>query len=234
MTTTPSRPDTSAADTGTADGPARLLAVGTAALGPVLLAVGMALTPYTSNSSNKEIVRDIAEHRGTAELVQWFWIVGSILLVAGTVVVGLVAVRCSPKLGLWGGAVFGTGLLAIASTPSMDIVVLGGLDNGVSQETLVRLGDGTYALAVTGVPTLYFVVAHVVGAILLGVALLRGRVVPAWAAWVLILSMPLNVVGYAGGIMPLTVATFLMLGIGFGFAAVRLPAVWRGGGALAS
>ncbi|MFJ8107055.1 hypothetical protein [Streptomyces sp. NPDC096132] len=216
MTTTPSRPETSAADTATAPGPARLLAAVAAGLGPILLAVGMALTPYGTSDSSKEIVRKLAEHRTAAELTQWFWVVGSILLTVGTVVVGLVATRYAPKLGLWGAAVFGTGLLAISSTPSMDLVVLGGLDKGVSQEALVKAGDGTYALAVTGVPTLYFVVAHVVGAVLLGIALLRGRVIPAWAAWVLILSMPLNVVGYVGGIMPLTVATFLMLAVGFG------------------
>ncbi|MEU1182086.1 hypothetical protein ABZ464_31510 [Streptomyces sp. NPDC005820] len=232
MTTTPSRPDISAADTGTAAGPTRLLAAGVAGLGPLLLAVGTALTPYRTDDSDQEIVRAIAGHRTTAELTQWFWIAGSILLVLGTVLVGLVAVRCSPKLGLWGGLAFGTGLLAIASTPSLDLVVLGGLDQGVSQKALVATADGTYALALTGVPTFYFVVAHVVGAILLGVALLRGRAIPVWAAWVLILSMPLNVVGYVGGIMPLTVATFVMLGVGFAFGAVCLPAAWRG--ALAS
>ena len=39
-----------------------------------------------------------------------------------------------------------------------------------------------------------FVVGHIIGVILLGVALLRGRVIPAWAAWALIVSQPLHVV----------------------------------------
>ncbi|MDH6516873.1 hypothetical protein M2163_006147 [Streptomyces sp. SAI-135] len=49
--------------------------------------------------------------------------------------------------------------------------------------------------AVVNGPLLCFVAAHVVGAILLGVALPRGRVVPARAAWLLILSIPLDVAG---------------------------------------
>nr|WSZ14978.1 hypothetical protein OH837_17445 [Streptomyces canus] len=52
-------------------------------------------------------------------------------------------------------------------------------------------------------PIRHVVAAHIVGAILLGVALLRGGVIPARAAWLPILSMPLNVAGYVIGIAAL-------------------------------
>ncbi|MES5816620.1 hypothetical protein [Streptomyces sp. RG80] len=219
MTTTSPHAPTAAEE---ARGPrvGRVLLALSALLGPLMLALAVGTLPYATDDSTKELVAAIADDRGMVQLSQWGWALGLILLVPGTVGVGLLAMTRSPKLGLWGAAVFGTGLLAIATTPNLDQVTLGGLEKGVGQQALVRVTDGTYELAVNAVPTLYFVAAHVIGAILLGVALLRGRSVPAWAAWVLILSMPLNVVGFVAGLMPVAVLSFVMLAVGFGAAGL--------------
>jgi hypothetical protein len=75
---------------------------------------------------------------------------------------------------------------------------------------------------VNGVPTLYFVAAHVIGAILVGVALLRGRTVPAGAAWALILSMPINVVGFVGGVLPVVLLSCALMAVGFGAAGLAI------------
>ncbi|MFJ3303300.1 hypothetical protein ACIPSA_09290 [Streptomyces sp. NPDC086549] len=226
MTTTPPRAHAAVTETGSGRGLGRTLMGVTAVLGPVLLAVAVGIVPYGTGDSSKEMVKDIAAHRTVTELSLWGWLFGSIALMAGILLVGLLAMRHSPKLGLWGLLLFGTGILAISATPSMDVVTLGGLGKGVGQDALTRTADGTLALPVVGVPTLYFVAAHVVGAILLGVALLRGRVIPAWAAWLLIVSMPLNVVGYAGSLMPVTVVSFLLMAVAFGAAG---PVIVRHG-----
>lgn len=220
MTTTPSRAPTSAAEPGAPAGTGRILLGVTTALGPFLLALGVGILPYKTGGSEEEIVRDIAADRTLTEVSLWVWLFGAITVVIGTLAVGLLAMRYAPKLGLWGLVLLGTGLLAIASAPELDAVTLGGLEEGVGLDALAKAGEGTYGLAVVAVPTFYFVVAHVLGAILLGVALLRGRVIAPWAAWLLILSMPLNVVGYAGGIMPLTVLSFVMMGVAFALAGL--------------
>jgi hypothetical protein len=232
MTTTSSHAPTAAEQ---ARGPrvGRALLAASALLGPLLLALAVGTLPYGTDESTKEIVAAIADDEGMVQLSQWGWALGLILLVPGTVGVGLLAMTRSPKLGLWGMAVFGTGLLAIATTPNLDQVTLGGLAKGVTQEALVGVTDGTYELAVNAVPTLYFVAAHVVGAVLLGVALLRGRLIPAWASWVLILSMPVSVVGFVAGIMPVAVVSFVMLAVGFGAAGLvvaRNGTGWGRGG----
>ncbi|MGV9450759.1 hypothetical protein [Streptomyces sp. NPDC003635] len=220
MTATPSRAPTSAAEPGAPAGTGRILLGVTTALGPFLLALGVGIVPYTTGGSEEEIVRDIAADRTLTEVSLWVWLFGGTSVVIGTLVVGLLAMRYAPKLGLWGLVLLGTGLLAISSTPELDAVTLGGLEEGVGLDALAKAGEGTYALPVVAAPTLYFVVAHVLGAILLGVALLRGRVIAPWAAWLLILSMPLNVVGYAGGIMPLAVLSFVMMGVAFALAGL--------------
>ncbi|MFF4061708.1 hypothetical protein ACFYZ8_40490 [Streptomyces sp. NPDC001668] len=221
MTTTPSRTPTSAAE-GATPGTARLLAAIAAALGPLMFAAAGLLAPYDTDASSKEIARDIAAHQGAAELSVWLWTVGTVLFLPGLVGVALLAVSRSPRLGLWGSVLFGTGLTAINATPNLDVVALGAYEKGVGQDSLVRIADGVDELAVVNGPILYFVAAHVVGAILLGVALLRGRVVPAWAAWLLILSMPLNVAGWVIGIAPLTALSFVMAAAGFALAGLAL------------
>lgn len=223
MTTTPSRDSTSTTDTvPAATGTARFLAAVAVTLGPVLFAVAMLLIPYDTNGSAKEVARDIAAHRGVTELAAWLWAVGTVLLLPGLVVVGLLAVAHSPRLGLWGAVLFGTGLVAIGTTPSLDTVALGAFAKGVREEDLVRVADGVNGLPVVNGPILYFVVAHVVGAVLLGVALLRGRAIPAWAAWLLILSMPVNAAAYITGLAPLVAASFLMLAAGCGCAGLTV------------
>jgi hypothetical protein len=222
MTTTPSRTPTVADGAAAGTGTARLLAGTAAPLGLVLFALATLVVPYSTSGSSKEMAADIAAHQGTTELCVWLWTVGTLMFLPALIGIGLLATARSARLGLWGSLLFGTGLLAITATPSLDIVALGAFDKGVSQAAMVKVADGTNALAVVNAPLFYFIAAHVVGAILLGVALLRGRVVPAWAAWLLILSMPLNVVGYAGGLRPLTVVSFLMAAVAFGYAGLVL------------
>ncbi|MFF4036354.1 hypothetical protein ACFYZ2_42550 [Streptomyces sviceus] len=228
MTTTPAPTPTAATESAT-PGTVRLLAAIAATLGPLMFAAAGLVAPYGTDASSKEIARDIAAHQGATELSVWLWTVGTVLFLPGLVGVALLAVSRSARLGLWGAALFGTGLIAIGTTPNLDIVALGGFAKGVSQDSLVRVADGVNALAVVNGPILYFVAAHVLGAILLGVALLRGRVVPAWAAWLLILSMPLNVAGYVIGIALLTALSFVMAAVAFacaGLALVRHGTGW--------
>lgn len=127
MTTTshpPTATDKKAPRTG------RLLLAGSAVLGPLMLAVTVGVLPYGTADSTKEIVAAIAEDKALIQLSLWGWVLGLLLLVPGTLAVGLLAMTRSPKLGLWGMAVFGTGLLAIATTPSLDQIALGGLEKG--------------------------------------------------------------------------------------------------------
>ncbi|WLW52638.1 hypothetical protein [Streptomyces sp. YU58] len=220
MTTTPSRTPTTAEDGTGRPAPGRLLAAIGATLGPLLFAAANLVTPYDTDDSTKDLVATIAGHQGATELSLWLWAVGTLVFAPGLVAVGLLATARSARLGLWGAVLFGTGLLAVTATPSLDTVVLGGLDEGVRQDALVRTVDGINGLAVVNGPILYFIGAHVVGAILLGVAFLRGRTIPAWAAWLLIVSMPLNVVGHVMGLMPLVVLSFVLPAVAFGCAGL--------------
>jgi len=50
---------------------------------------------------------------------------------------------------------------------------------------------------VMGTYLLVYVIGHLVAYVLLGAALLRGRVIPRWAAWSMIASSPLTIAAFA-------------------------------------
>jgi hypothetical protein len=68
-----------------------------------------------------------------------------------------------------------------------------------------------------------FVIGHIVGTVLLGLALLRSRAVPAWVAVALVVSQPVHLVSFVTGL------AWLDLVAGWGFTAVGFAGA---GGAL--
>ncbi len=62
----------------------------------------------------------------------------------------------------------------------------------VDPETIAQLLDTPHPTI--GISIGVFLVGHVVGTVLLGLALLRSDRIPAWAAWVLVVAQPLHFV----------------------------------------
>ncbi len=69
-----------------------------------------------------------------------------------------------------------------------------------------------------------FVIGHIVGVVLLGIALWRGGILPGWARFILAISQPLHLVFAV--IAPnqlLDGCAWLLTAIGFALAAVSVP-----------
>ncbi|MFF3490899.1 hypothetical protein ACFYWS_06075 [Streptomyces sp. NPDC002795] len=141
-------------------------------------------------------------------------------MVAAVLLACVYVMARSPKLGLAGLLLFGGGATAANVAPSYDFVTLAGLDKGVDQATIVKVIEGADGLAMPAVAGIWFIVGLVIGPICLGIGLLRSRAVPAWAAWVLMVAMPLNVVGWVTGVLALAYAGFALLTVAFGVLAL--------------
>jgi hypothetical protein len=95
---------------------------------------------------------------------------------------------------------------------------------GVSPAATGRLLDSIGAIQAIGLASDLFVIGHILGLILLGVALWRGRAVPAWAALAIALSQVLHFVFAV--IEPVHVLDGLAWGLtAVGFAAAALALV---------
>ena len=90
------------------------------------------------------------------------------------------------------------------------------------QRAATALVDGYLSYPLVQGLVLAYLMGHVVGFLLLGVALWRARAVPRWAASAVAVWPFLELAGEAGGVRVLAAAGFTMLTIGFGACAVAV------------
>lgn len=224
MTATPSSAHVPAASSGAAVDRVRPLRAAMAAvlvLGPLLFIVASLLSPYDmTEDRTRNIVADIAAHQGQEKAAAWLWMAMALLLTTAVLLACVYVAARSLRLGVAALVLFGGGVLLINAAPSQDFVVLAGLDKGVGQGALVKVIDGADGLPVLAVAGVWFIVGLVVGSVLLGIGLLRSHAVPAWAAYVLMAAMPVNVVGWLSGVDALAYAGFALLTVAFGVLAL--------------
>lgn len=204
-------------------GRASLIALAVLApVGAVAVAVLRYVLPYETTDSTTDIVRETYADPGALSLVLWLSLVAALTIVPGAIAVGRLVRPTAPRL---------TGVALVLTVPGyLMLPMLAGLDHpvwlaaeaGVSQSTAVALLEAAhpaYALA-TGV----FVVGHVLGTVLLGVAMLRSRRVPAWAGIATAVSQPLHFV--AAVVVPHHTVDGIAWGLNaVGFAAVAVAII---------
>jgi multidrug transporter EmrE-like cation transporter len=195
-----SSPSAATTAAGSAQGPARLIRFVVAAAivgGPLGYLVGSALHPPVQPVG--EGGSTIAANAGTDPIVNGAhlvaYVVAAFLLPIGVAGMGYLAYRPTPWLATIGGLLGVAGWLPFAALTALDDLA----------RTMADLPDsGRYAELYSRFETspvmllflLVYVVAHLVAYVLLGVALMRARVVPRWAAWSLIASSPVTMAGF--------------------------------------
>lgn len=157
----------------------------------------------------------------TMETVLWLGFVATFTLIPGAYAALSVLRGPTPRLWLWTGGLLLPGYLAMMTLGFFDTLwaaaPAAGLD--VAQvETLGRAAEGVGPGMIT---LLIFVLGHVVGTTLLGVAALRARLTPVPVALLLIISQPLHVVSVVTGLPVLDLIAWGLTAVGMAFLAVR-------------
>ena len=189
MTATIEAPVTSGPDL---RGASRVLAAVLLPIGPAAVAALRFVLPYTTADSSPDIVASVEAHQTATSAVVWLGFIATLTLVPAVVFAGRAAGRRSPRLAAVATVLLVLGYLSLGWLTVVDAAVLFGVRHGVAPDTLAQLYGGMHPAQT--VAEVLFVVGHVLGTLLLGIAMLRGRVVPAWAAWVTIVSQPLHFV----------------------------------------
>ena len=210
-------------------GPGALLRAGLIAvivLGPLSIAGLRAILPYGTNDDSATIAAKVAEHQ-TAQTVQlWLTLIAMTTLVPGVIAVGLLAARNARVLGIWGMALAVAGFSLLWAITTTDFTALAGAQSGIGLDATTKVIDNLNSSPAQVVATTVFVIGHIIGTSLIGVALLRARAIAIWAAWALIVSQPLHFVFAV--IVPssaLDAAAWGLTTIGFGAAALSNNAV---------
>ena len=161
-------------------------------VGPAAVGVLRYVLPYYTADSSAGVVTASSLHPGSQDAVLWLGYVAILTLVPGVLAAAQVSRSAAPRLTGWAVALIVPGYLSMGGLFFSDQLLWSGQRAGVAPETIATLLDAPHPTV--GISIGVFVVGHVVGTVLLGIALLRSGRIPAWAAWALTVSQPVHFV----------------------------------------
>lgn len=192
--------------------------------GPLSIGLVRGILPYDTVDDPTTIVEKITANPATQNAVLWLVYLALLTLPLGVVITGWLAMRVRPVLGTIAAATAWIGFLTVFALSGTDQIALAASEAGLPVSTAVTVSTAAEALPPGMVGAAVFVIGHILGAILLGVAL--WRVIPKWAALALIVSQPLHLlfaVGYPNHV--LDAVAWSLTGVGFAAAALAAPAL---------
>jgi hypothetical protein len=193
-------------------------------LGPLAIATIRGVLPYAGASDYTEMLEAIAADPAAMRLVLWMVVLAMLTLLPSMLVACRVAMRRAPvlstiSLGLLVPAF--VGLLLASGDHVLYIAATGGYDQATMARFLADLETTVPVEFGIGV----YVIGHIIGMVLLGIALWRSGAVPAWAGIAVAVSQPLHLAAVLTGAPSLVDGAFWGLAVvGFTIAAYR---VWR-------
>jgi hypothetical protein len=203
----------------------RLLAALILPIGPLAVAGLRYLLPYFSASNPRETAADVLASEGQQSAVLWLGLVATFTLLPGVLAVGRLTRLGAPRLTAAAMLLVVPGYLALTYMIGSDLVLWTGARAGLDASRLAELAGTVHPTSDIAVGV--FVLGHVIGTVLLGLALLRSRTVPTWAAIVTIVAQPLHFVALViVGSQTLDLVAWAANGLAFamvGVAIVRTP-----------
>lgn len=163
-----------------------------AAAGPLAITVLRGVLPYSTADDPLTVAGKVAAAPGAQSAVLWLSYLALLTLPLGVLIVGRAAAAARPVLGRIAAVLAWVGFTSLFWSVATDQVALAGSATGTPSATVAALTDAVNAEPTVTVATLVFVAGHILGTVLLGVAL--WRVLPRWVAAALIVSQPLHLV----------------------------------------
>jgi hypothetical protein len=202
---------------------ARGLAAALIPVGPAAIAVLRYVLPYNTTDSNHDIARKVADEPGTQSAVLWLGLIGVVAIIPALYWIAQVTRSGSPRVTAAALLLAVPGYTALGFLVMEDGLVWSGTQAGLDVATVTKLLENIHPI--TEVAAIFFVLGHVVGTILFGIAMWRSHAVPRWAAVATTISQPIHFVAAVIVIShPLDLVGWGLTAVGFAAAAV---AFWR-------
>jgi hypothetical protein len=189
-----------------------------ATVGPLSIAALRGLLPYDTVDDATTIADYVAAHPTAESAVLWLSYLALLTMPLAVLIVSRVAMRARPVLGTVAAVIAWIGFTGLAFLVTPDLTAQAATDAGLPTATTATLLTAIDGNPVASTALLLFVAGHILGTVLLGLAL--WPVIPRWAALVLIVSQPLHfVVAVIVPNHPLDTLAWMLTTIGFGAAA---------------
>jgi len=194
----------------------RRILLATGIVGSPLLILAYWLTyPAYGELHADAVARAIAADPGMTRVADMFGLAGTLLAVPWALAyVDLIGDR-SRRLALLGGGLSVLGWMALVGVYTIDAVAIELADHPDLFEQVYA--DG-FVVALNAIASL-----HIVGAVLLGVAVTRSGLVPRWVGIALVVAAPVHLAANLGGLLAVDAMTWVVT------AAVGIVLLQRGG-----
>jgi hypothetical protein len=184
------------------------------------LAIEMVVVPLPLRGTVAEGIAGMAAHPARAQAALWLALVLGMTVLPATMAAAWTARRRAPRLTLAAGVLL---LLAFtAALPDSDLAEVVAADKGLNRDQVATIDAAVWGHPVVGINLMLFLIGQAIGLILLGIALWRARVVPAWAGILLAISGPAHLLAPGGNTG--NAIAWGMTAIGYAAASVAL---WR-------
>jgi len=193
----------------------------------VFVAVGRFLLPYDMSDEPRVVFEAMLTHPAYETAIAWLGVLLVPTCVSGVVAVALLSRRRAPILTTIG--------LPLAYVGFVCLMAGDGFGNLITQvvarhpeldsATAYALGYGIESSPLSGVTGTLFVFGHLIGTVILGIALWRARMVPSLLAIALAISQPIHLISVLVDNRPLDLVGWGGTALGFaaaGWALLRM------------
>ncbi|MEI8410634.1 MULTISPECIES: hypothetical protein [unclassified Kribbella] len=161
-------------------------------IGPAAIALLRYFLPYDTVDDMSTITNKIVDNLDRGSLVLWLGFIGILTLVPGAYAVGRLTRRRAPWLTAIALLLVVPGYLALPWMASGDIFIWSAGTAGLDPAAITRAAEVSHGtMDIAGI---VFVAGHVIGTILLGIAMWRSHIVPRWAAVATAISQPIHLI----------------------------------------
>lgn len=161
-------------------------------VGPAAIAVLRLILPYYTEGDAAGTIAAVDADPGRQSAVLWLAYVGLLTLVPGLIAAARICRDAAPRLTTWALGLAVPGYLSLGMFLGSDHLLWSVTDAGLSGADSVAVFEAGHLSIDVAIGV--WVVGHVVGTVLLGLALLRSGRIPAWAGWAIAVSQPLHFV----------------------------------------
>jgi len=159
-------------------------------VGPAAVAVLRLALPYYTADGTPATLAAVQAAPARQSAVIWLTYAAILTLVPGLFAAARVSRDAAPRLTAWALALSVPGYLSLGVLAGYDQLLYAIATSKVSVAEGAAVLDAAHPTIDISIGV--FVVGHVVGTVLLGLALLRSGRVPAWSAWAVTVSQPLH------------------------------------------
>lgn len=161
-------------------------------LGPAAIAVLRLALPYYTADGTEATLAAVEAHPGRQSAVIWLAYVGILALVPGLFAAARVCRDAAPRMTSWALALTVPGYLSLSMFVGYDQLLWSVAASDLSTPDPVAVLNAVHPAVDVSIGV--FVLGHVIGTVLLGLAMLRSGRVPAWSGWAIAVSQPLHFV----------------------------------------